>query len=424
MLQKIQKKILIAALLAASSFAVSAEGLLNYGGHKGEVTVTRGTSSGALRKDTSLAERDVLVLAPDARVSLDISKHGFLEVGPASELTLERIPFATYADDLRTVFRLNKGYLRLVWRHPSLSTSWPMFVYLGNYRVSLTSGEYFFENDAGKFSLCVGGGEAALTSSAEPEPVTLDGPACYRLIPGLAPQLVERDYQELNSARSDFTLGTLADIAPPVVAAAPQADSRIPFTPTPAPAPVIAAAPAPAAESAPVVTPPRPVVSTPPPAPVAPPAPVVKAPVVEVEVPRPVVVYAPVEAPAIAPAPVAPKPKPAAPVVVAPKPVVAETPPPVVAAPAPVVTPAPRKPSAAATVKSGGWILNIASYPAKLDADAEARRLADAGYSPRVVEALAKGRTWYRVQLTGLESVQQAGELASKLGIKNAWVIR
>lgn len=410
------QKTLIAAVLAACSFAASANGLLGYGGHKGDVTVTRGTSAGALRKDTSLAERDVIALAPAARVTLDISKHGFIELGSGAELSLERLPFATYADDLRTAFRLNKGYLRLVWRHPSLSTSWPMFVYMGSYRISVSSGEYFFENVAGKFSLCVGGGEAALTSNLAPEPVTLDGPACYRLIPGLAPQLVERDYEALNSARGDFTLGTLADITPvAVAAAAPQADIRIPFTPAPAPAPAPVAEPATA-----------PVVATPPPTTVAPPAPVVKAPVakapvVEVEVPRPVVIYAPVETPDPAPMPVAP-PKPKPPVVVAATPKRVET-------PAPVATPpAPRKPSAAATEKSGGWILNIASYPARVDAEIEARRLADAGYSPRVVEALAKGRTWYRVQIAGQESVQQAGQLAAelerKLGIKNAWVIR
>lgn len=373
------RTLLIVALGLAAPSAYAAAGLIEVTALRGTVQAEQAGAKRALKKADVLAERDVLSVPTNGRISLDIGKHGFMELGADSALSLERVPFASYAADLRTTLRLTQGYLRVVWKHPGLSTSWPLFVYLGNFRVSLASGEYLFEVNDGKLSLCVADGEAAVSTPGTMEPRSLEGPSCYRLIAGAPPQEVQREFEDFVSARQDFALGALADSTPPQAVAS--ADARIPFNMTAKPLQGLKPAPdVSAAEVMPPLVKAPPVASAPRPQPQE-----------TVKTPQPLPI---------------PLPAPAAPALAASPPLAA----------------------GAAGQGSGMWILNIASFPEAASAEAEVKKLQAAGYGVNVSPAQVKGRTWYRVQLAGLESVAQARgiaeQISEKLGYKDTWVIR
>lgn len=198
-----------------------------------------------LSVETEFASGDRVSLDAGARARLDFARHGFLDLGPGSEVTFERLPFASYDNELRSVFRLNRGYLRMVWKHPQISSQWPLYVYLGEQRVSLGVGEYFFEREAEGWLVCVASGaanlsEGALLSELLPQ-------ACYRLGPGRSPQSIPRsseDWIEIRAAHD------IVGLPPPV---APASDLAVAATPAPPPVAPPAAAPGPAA---PIIAPP------------------------------------------------------------------------------------------------------------------------------------------------------------------------
>ena len=163
----------------------------------------------------------------NGHVRLAFARYGFIDIGPDSELVVERIPHASFATDLRSVFRLRRGYMRVVWKHPQISTFWPIFVYVGNQRASLTSGEFFVENRNGRHLACVAAGQLALTDSTTEAPQTLHPQACYRLYQGMPSQRVLRDQDDWVAIRERFDIGDLpgAELAaaePPPARPAPR----------------------------------------------------------------------------------------------------------------------------------------------------------------------------------------------------------
>ena len=221
--------------LALALPAAAHAALLSVDSAGGAASLSRGDAAAALKKSDELRENDTLKLGAGARLTLGIARHGFADLGPGAELALERLPFASYAADLRTVLRLNSGYLRLVWKHPAQSTSWPLFVYFGNMRASLASGEYFFENNAGNLSMCIAAGEAAVSSVGGSRPEMLQGPACYRLTAGAPPQKVLHDAGDFVTVRENFALGELGAIVSRPPAPATQPSVRSPFYNPPRP---------------------------------------------------------------------------------------------------------------------------------------------------------------------------------------------
>lgn len=337
----------------------------------GQVRLERNGSARELLGNEVLRSGDRLLTAPDAQLRLGFARYGFVDVGPDSDLRVERIPHAAFATDLRSVFRLHAGYARLVWKHPQISTSWPIFVYVDAQRASVTAGEYFFEHRSGRQIACVAAGQMAVTHGDTVVPMTLHPQACYRLYAGLQPQRILRESGDWVAIRGKFGIGELPLMADAgAEATAPVAESRPTPNARPTPPAVAATKPPLGPPSGDPMPTPRPAQQVP--APVAVPVP------------------APVTPPQVAPAePVASK-----------------------------------RPGAG----SGPWALSIASFR-ELDAAQQLmRRMAAAGFTAERVPVTVKGKPWHRVMVLGFDSVAEAKASAAvieaKLQLSGAWVLR
>lgn len=351
----------------------------------------------ALQAGEALQEQDLIVTERSGRVTLRLGRHGFVEVGPNAEIGVERLPFAAYARDLKSIFSVGKGYFRVVWKHPQLSSNWPLYVYMSGHRISLSSGEYFFQNLGEQQRVCVAAGQIALQAAGSESLETIKPPACVQLDAKSAPKVTPRNPDDWIAVRRAFSIEATAatllarDTTPAEPAAPPVAKPIITTAPTP-------------------------ITSMPPPVAIAP-APIIAAPVVSAPI-----VSAPV------PPPVAAEPRKATP------PAATATAPIIIGQvqTLPAVTPA--KASAAVVAKppvagSGTWALNVASYPDAAVAEREALRLRTAGYASAGTQAATiSGKTWYRVQLGGFASEalarSTAVELKTKMGLQNVWVLK
>lgn len=362
----LSRLLLLAALLWSGT--VGAAEMLAVEALSGKAIIERDGEKSALKVGDVLAERDRLALAEGTTLALRLGRHGRMELGGGAQLVAEKLPFASYAADLRSVLNLQNGYLRVVWKHPGTSANWPLYVALGDYRASLASGEYFFENARAVQSICNAEGQVGLSSSGSVETRTLEPDACYRLDHGPL-QPIARQPEDWVPVRLSYSLGNIADPREAATTVAVAPEIPLPQQPQPrAPRTIIRTAPV--EDSSPLATPrsiePPPVIAVPPPAPVEP----------------------------------------------------------------PVVRPPPLEPAAVAApvAASGTWILNVVSFPEQAKAEQQQRRLRDNGYAAVITSAEVKRATWYRVQLPGMASVEQAravaSELETRLGYKGAWVIR
>jgi len=225
-----------AALVVAP--AIASGSVLSVDEVSGAGSLLREQAEAPLQAGTELREGDSLRVSDGGRLRLNIARHGFLELGPQAELVLERLPSVSYAEDLRTSLRLTRGTLRVVWRYPGADVSWPLFVYFGNLRASLRSGEYFVQAAAeGPLPLCVVSGEAAVSVPGVTRPQLLAGPACFPLRASESAPRLQRSESDFISARAELSLAALLEPAPP----APRPAASIS-----APPPVAEAAPVPA----------------------------------------------------------------------------------------------------------------------------------------------------------------------------------
>lgn len=357
-----------------------------------------------------LQEQDTLLTTASGRITLRLGRHGFVEVGPQSEIGIERLPFAAYARDLKSIFSVGKGYFRVVWKHPQISTSWPLYIYMAGNRISLVSGEYFFQNDGGaEQRACVAAGQLALQTANLDGVETIKAPSCTRLMDGAAPQTTARNPDDWIAVRRAYDIAATAltlpgaanvvavpaasvaqAIAPPAFSTAagtntfassvaappatpPENSTALPDYGTPALPPAVGRSPAGPVKAAPVIA-------------AAPPKPTVQVPSLPVEAP-PLAISPPLAAP-IARAPTA------------------------------------APPAAAAT----GWALNIASYADESPARQQAQKLREAGYRAATFAAVVNGRTWYRVQVQGFASEPAARTaieaLQARFGLKGIWIVR
>jgi hypothetical protein len=375
-------------LLGAVGPAAWAADVLKVEGLSGTVSLDRLGQRQVLKVGDPLGERDVVRVGEGSSLSLNFADHGFVELGPGAELGIEKLPFASYADDLKAIFSLRRGYLRVVWKLPQAVTSWPLFIYFGSEHASLAPGEYFFDSRPGAARACVAAGHLSVLPNAGTEVQKLEPSACYRFVAGLPPERNPRDINSWISVRHSFSLD--APSSPEAVLAESDTAASL-AKPTPAPTPAQAAAPAPAAPAPTAPTaPPVPAPRMPPVATAAPPLPAAKPGVL------------PANPPAVPPPMTAPPPQ----------------------AAAPAATPA--APQAAAG--AGEWGVNIASYPSGDDAEKQAQQLRAAGYAASVQPAQVKGQTWYRVQLKGYNSADAArataAELQTRYGYPGLWVTR
>jgi cell division septation protein DedD len=374
-----------ALLLVGASCAAIAGPVLTVDSASGPVGAERLGTQLQLKSGDTLAERDLLKVGAGGRLTLILAGHGFMELGPGTEVAIEKLPFASYADDLQTMFSLTHGYLRVVWKVPPQTGGWPLFVYFGNQHATLNSGEYFFDDQSGAARSCVASGRLSVVPKTGGELQDLRASACYRFVGGREPERVGRDPSSWIAVRRGFNVD--APTSPEAMLAARDADDDAPA----GAADVSAASLAPKVtiSSLPPIPPPQPEPARPtaaPPRPVAPP---------------PMAALAPPAAP--------PQPAPA------------------ISAPAPVAA-SPAATTAQMPGGSGEWGINIASYPVADDARKHAQQLRSAGYSATVQQALVKRQTWYRVQLRGYPSADAAraiaAELQARFSYQGLWVNR
>ena len=352
----------VAALLLSAAVSTAWAGdVLTVDNVSGTASVDRLGTRSELKRGDQLSERDVVHVGAGGSLMLDFAGHGFIEVGPGAEIGIEKLPFATYADDLKTIFSLTHGYFRVVWKLPPQGGDWPLFVYFGSQHAALIPGEYFFDNQSGVARACVAAGHLSVLPNAGSELQKLRPSACYRFVAGLPPERVPHEPSAWIAVRHSFDID--APTSPEAMLAANDTGSDDP-------GPDFATA---AAASAPAAIP-APRVSSP---------------------------------PAV---------KPAAPAALAPKPMPAAASPPA-AAVASAVAPAPTLPPGG----SGEWGVNVASYPSTEDADKHAQQLRAAGYAATVQQAQVKGQNWYRVQLKGYPSADAARAVASELQARFAY---
>lgn len=168
------------------------------------VSVMRMGQMLTLDHDLVLQEGDQ-ISAAGGRAALKIDRYGSLELGPGAVMVVERLPFASYASELNTELRLDAGYMRVLWKRSGKATPWPLAVQLAGVRLTLSSGEYFFDASTQGAQLCVAGGEAAL--AGEGGSTLFDGPACYQLADGAPGQRSTRAGADFIAMRSTFSLG-------------------------------------------------------------------------------------------------------------------------------------------------------------------------------------------------------------------------
>lgn len=355
--------LLVMGVLGAGAAAWGSE-VLSVESAYGPTTVERLGTRVALNSGDRLAERDLVSVGGGGGLSLKFAGHGFVELGPNSEIAIEKLPFASYADDLQTIFSLTRGYLRVVWERPSQSGRWPLFVYFGGEHAALSPGEFFFDQQSGVARACVAAGRLSVLLRDGGELQDLRPSACYRFLAGLPPERAARDSSSWIAVRRGFNID--APTSPEAMLAANDAGGD---EPAPEPAATAEARGVPVAAVAPALTPP-----TKPVAPAALPAPDVAPPIATASIP--------------APAP----------------------------APPPSLPPG----------GSGAWGVNIASYPAQADAEQHARQLQAAGYAATVQQAQVRSQTWFRVQLRGYASADAAraaaGELEARFSYRGLWV--
>lgn len=175
-----------------------------------------------LSNNMALGLHDTLISGARGYADLQLGRHGVLEMGASTRLKVHQLPFASFATDLRTEVRLEKGYLRVVWKHPELTLRWPLIIDVGPYRAHLSSGEYFFEQRDADVTVCVAEGELALAVPGEGLPKPLGAPACFRLSSGTpivaAPQALAA-FVPVRSARALGAVVTAAGftLTPPIV---------------------------------------------------------------------------------------------------------------------------------------------------------------------------------------------------------------
>lgn len=342
----------------------------------------------ALTTGTALQSLDRVVVDEQGEVDLVISRHGRVELGADTAMVLERTPFSTFEVNLLTQLRVERGYLRLVWKYPDFGARWPMVVDVGPFRINVTSGEYFVEHHPDRTVLCIAEGQVAISTPGQAEAAVFTASSCYRLMSGAAAQHAEIAPDQFVAVRQQRALMPLAvavGLAGGQTRVAQVGSAAAQAPPDPAPTATLTprrpAAPShqPTATSAPSIDDARD------------------------RAIRGALGSAPRDnAP---PSERRPSPEPTE-------------------RARPTTSPAPR---AAPASNDGRWALNVASLSQREDALKVQQRLIGKGFTPDIVDATVNGRRWFRVQLRGLADAAEARALAKRLeaeaGFSGAWPV-
>ncbi len=243
-------------LLAAPAASAT---VLHVASVNGRAAAQRGGEHIVLATGYELVEQDAVRVEPDAQLDLQLGRHGMLELGPDAALEVERVPFASWSDDLRTRLRLTRGYLRVLWKRPPKAALWPLAIDVGDFTLSLTSGEFLLQAGGEAPVLCVGDGDAAIDwhGAGARASRSISGPGCATLLAGdarvIATIAVRLD--DLVAPRQKRVLALAPLEVPAPVTARAEPEPAPPAPPAARPLPVSAAPVAPA-PVAPAITPP------------------------------------------------------------------------------------------------------------------------------------------------------------------------
>jgi len=79
-----------------------------------------------------------------------------------------------------------------------------------------------------------------------------------------------------------------------------------------------------------------------------------------------------------------------------------------------------------AQTKAGGWVINLSSHTKESLATKELNRLKRLGLDAEMHSAMIKNRTWYRIQITGFASKEEASaqlnDVRQKSGLRDIWI--
>jgi len=95
-------------LLGLVALVAQAGEVLSVDGVSGAASVDRLGTHFDLKPGDQLSERDLVKVGAGGSLSLAFAGHGFIEMGPGSEIAIEKLPFASYADDLQTIFSFTR----------------------------------------------------------------------------------------------------------------------------------------------------------------------------------------------------------------------------------------------------------------------------------------------------------------------------
>jgi cell division septation protein DedD len=232
---KVYLQVAALLLLGAAAAAVQAAGVLSVDSLSGQASVDRLGNRLQLKPGDLLSERDVIHVGEGGNLSLDFSGHGFIELGSGAELGVEKLPFASYADDLKSIFSLTRGYLRVVWKLPPQAVDWPLYIYFGAQHAALIPGEYFFDSRPGAARACVVAGHLSVLPNAGTQLQKLHPSACYRFVAGLPPERAVRDPSAWIAVRHGYNID--APTSPEAMLAASDSGDDEPAAPAPPAAP-------------------------------------------------------------------------------------------------------------------------------------------------------------------------------------------
>ncbi len=454
----------------------------------GAVNVQRGGRTEELRAGFLVFNKERMLLSSRSRAKLSLSRSGQLDVAASGDgagvLTFEKLPFSSWAADLETRLKLERGLLRLRWARNGSASDWPLSVAIDSWLARLGNGEFLFRRDERGTLICSVAGRIELSDENAGARQELKPGTCTQVKPGERAQnavLAATDWSELDVAilptDSDESLAGVSALSTADAASSSKSARISVDSPAQAPvqeaksiitgtAPAVATIPGPAGSVVVAGIAPPPVVDgnvT---------LPAVSAPAVPLTPPAVIAQAAPV-APRLATsaaAPAAPAlPSPAAPAASPPAPGVishampalaparanetAPSPPPVSMRPMaqadiPAVVP-PAQPNTAPAAKTVAnaalatmpatagaptegagpeWIVNVMTLT---DPDVARQHLAtlnEAGYPAALRTEMVRGRSSFRIIIGGISSEQGARRtaqlLASKMGYTAAWPLQ
>lgn len=206
----------------------------------GSVGVQRGGGTEALLPGFLVFNQERVVLSSRARADLALSRYGDIGIassgnGPGA-LSFEKLPTSSWAQDLDTRLKLERGLLRVRWARTG--TDWPLRVLMDRWSAQLGNGDFLFRNDERGVLVCNVAGSLELLEGADGTPQKISPGSCTQILPGQAPQaamLVASDWPELQLAILPTDDDAVA--AAPVIANSstrpPLMTDQIPIVPPP-----------------------------------------------------------------------------------------------------------------------------------------------------------------------------------------------